>query len=70
MPLEYYKKITYSILANDSVRFAYLVFNLITKTFLLQRKRNGAVAKRRKRVSPFQVQRQCSIASDEHNNDT
>lgn len=38
-----------SILANDSVQFMYLVCNLITKIFLLQRKRNGPVAKRRKR---------------------
>ncbi|CAN6562390.1 unnamed protein product [Malus baccata var. baccata] len=44
MPLEYYKKITYPIPANDSVQFVYLVCNLITKTFLLQQKRNGAVA--------------------------
>ncbi|XP_009361357.2 UTP--glucose-1-phosphate uridylyltransferase isoform X1 [Pyrus x bretschneideri] len=44
MPLEYYKKITYPIPANESVQFVYLVCNLITKTFLLQQKRNGAVA--------------------------
>ncbi|CAB4269294.1 unnamed protein product [Prunus armeniaca] len=38
MPLEYYKKITYPIPANDSVQFVYLVCNLITKTFLLHQK--------------------------------
>ncbi|PIA42509.1 hypothetical protein AQUCO_02000159v1 [Aquilegia coerulea] len=39
MPLDYYKKITYPIPANDSVQFVYLVCNLITKTFMLEQKK-------------------------------
>ncbi|KAF3449297.1 hypothetical protein FNV43_RR10025 [Rhamnella rubrinervis] len=45
MPLDYYKRITYPIPANDSVQFVYLFCNLITKTFLLQQqKRSNSVA--------------------------
>lgn len=44
MPLEYYKRITYPIPANDSVQFVYLFCNLITKTFLLHQKRTASSA--------------------------
>lgn len=44
MPLEYYKRITYPIPANDSVQFVYLFCNLITKTFLLHQKRSNSSA--------------------------
>ncbi|KAF5200335.1 Utp--glucose-1-phosphate uridylyltransferase [Thalictrum thalictroides] len=43
MPLDYYKKITYPIPANDSVQFVYLVCNLITKTFMLQQKNKKSI---------------------------
>ncbi|KAL5568641.1 hypothetical protein UlMin_025216 [Ulmus minor] len=41
MLLEYYKRITYPVMANDSVQFVYLFCNLITKTFLLNQKESG-----------------------------
>ncbi|KAL5550639.1 hypothetical protein UlMin_000815 [Ulmus minor] len=44
MPLEYYKRITYPVPANDSVQFVYLFCNLITKTFLLNQKESGLVS--------------------------
>ncbi|XP_015897597.1 UTP--glucose-1-phosphate uridylyltransferase isoform X1 [Ziziphus jujuba] len=44
MPLEYYKRITYPVPANDSVQFVYLFCNLITKTFLLHQKRTASSA--------------------------
>ncbi|XP_024191422.1 UTP--glucose-1-phosphate uridylyltransferase 1 isoform X2 [Rosa chinensis] len=44
MPIEYYNKITYPIPCNSSVQFVYLFCNLITKTFLLQQKKSGAVS--------------------------
>ncbi|CAK9177444.1 unnamed protein product [Ilex paraguariensis] len=41
MPWDTYKRITYPVPANDSVQFVYLFCNLITKTFLYERKRFG-----------------------------
>uniref|UniRef100_A0A5B7B8U0 UTP--glucose-1-phosphate uridylyltransferase n=1 Tax=Davidia involucrata TaxID=16924 RepID=A0A5B7B8U0_DAVIN len=42
MPWETYKRITYPVPANDSVKFVYLFCNLITKTFLIEQKRFAA----------------------------
>ncbi|KAG5538944.1 hypothetical protein RHGRI_019485 [Rhododendron griersonianum] len=39
MPWDVYKRITYPVPANDSVKFVYLFCNLITKTFLVEQKR-------------------------------
>ncbi|KAH7862508.1 hypothetical protein Vadar_005852 [Vaccinium darrowii] len=38
-PWDVYKRITYPIPANDSVKFVYLFCNLITKTFLVEQKK-------------------------------
>ncbi|XP_017977627.1 PREDICTED: UTP--glucose-1-phosphate uridylyltransferase [Theobroma cacao] len=38
-PLEFYKKVTYPIPANDSVQFVYLVCNMITKCLMLEKKK-------------------------------
>lgn len=38
-PWDIYKRITYPIPANDSVKFVYLFCNLITKTFLVEQKK-------------------------------
>lgn len=43
MPWEIYKKIAYPVPANDSVQFVYLFCNIITKTFLLERKKLKAL---------------------------
>lgn len=42
MPLEYYKRITYPIPANDSVQFVYLFCNLVTKIFLLNQTQSSS----------------------------
>ncbi|GMH18133.1 hypothetical protein Nepgr_019974 [Nepenthes gracilis] len=42
MPWETFKRITYPIPCNDSVQFVYLFCNLITKTFLFEKKRINA----------------------------
>ncbi|CAN0911690.1 UTP--glucose-1-phosphate uridylyltransferase [Linum grandiflorum] len=39
LPRDYYEKIAYPIPANDSMEFVYLFCNIITKTFLLERKK-------------------------------
>ncbi|CAN1793732.1 Acidic endochitinase [Linum perenne] len=39
LPREYYEKIAYPVPANDSMEFVYLFCNIITKTFLLERKK-------------------------------
>lgn len=39
MPWDVYKRITYPVPANDSVKFVYLFCNMITKTFLYEQKR-------------------------------
>lgn len=43
MPWEIYKKIAYPVPANDSVQFVYLFCNIITKTFLLEKKKLKAL---------------------------
>lgn len=45
IPLDIYKRIAYPVPANDSAQFVYLFCNLITKTFLLERKRSGGTPK-------------------------
>ncbi|CAN1125272.1 Ribosomal protein S2, mitochondrial [Linum perenne] len=39
LPREYYEKIAYPVPANDSMEFVYLFCNIITKTFMLERKK-------------------------------
>ncbi|CAI0437933.1 unnamed protein product [Linum tenue] len=39
LPRDYYEKIAYPVPANDSMEFVYLFCNIITKTFLLERKK-------------------------------
>lgn len=39
MPWDCFKRIAYPIPANDSVQFVYLFCNMITKTFMLERKK-------------------------------
>ncbi|CAL1353569.1 unnamed protein product [Linum trigynum] len=41
LPRDYYEKIAYPVPANDSMEFVYLFCNIITKTFLLERKKMG-----------------------------
>ncbi|KAF7139223.1 hypothetical protein RHSIM_Rhsim07G0048200 [Rhododendron simsii] len=51
MPWDVYKRITYPVPANDSVKFVYLFCNLITKTFLVEQKRFEEVDNKQLRLT-------------------
>ncbi|KAI8545662.1 hypothetical protein RHMOL_Rhmol07G0057100 [Rhododendron molle] len=51
MPWDVYKRITYPVPANDSVKFVYLFCNLITKTFLMEQKRFQEVDNKQLRLT-------------------
>lgn len=51
MPWDVYKRITYPVPANDSVKFVYLFCNLITKTFLVEQKRIQEVDNKQLRLT-------------------
>ncbi|KAL8155210.1 UTP--glucose-1-phosphate uridylyltransferase-like isoform X2 [Apium graveolens] len=71
MPWDVYKRITYPVPANDSVKFVYLFCNMITKTFLYEQKRisgkSGMSADEIKLEALDEVREDCRIscASDE-----
>ncbi|KAK1401369.1 UTP--glucose-1-phosphate uridylyltransferase [Heracleum sosnowskyi] len=70
MPWDVYKRITYPVPANDSVKFVYLFCNMITKTFLYEQKRiSGKSAKAVAEIEKETVQvledRRITCASDE-----
>lgn len=57
MPLETFQKIAYPIPAKDSVQFVYLFCNLITKTFLYERKKMGLGKKEDEPAQELSVQK-------------